>query len=202
MRGLHIRQHSGSKLGNTLRSRAPFVTLVLLVCVILSPLATRIPILPAALQACPHSAPPFETETAPVTLRTRRAPIPTTSFVERAGHLYYPTSLVTLVSLDPAPKELEFEFGDALRSTVFAETEEQETLHPITHLIKLAEEKWEGMVSSQSQTLEDAVVEYKRRYGRAPPRGFDAWFVLPLLRDPADECRQVRVRNQAQGAAH
>ena len=32
------------------------------------------------------------------------------------------------------------------------------------------------MLARQSTTLEEAVKEYERRYGRAPPRGFDEWF--------------------------
>ncbi|KAF3480554.1 uncharacterized protein GIQ15_05901 [Arthroderma uncinatum] len=32
------------------------------------------------------------------------------------------------------------------------------------------------MVSGQSKTLEAAVIEYERRYGRRPPPGFDVWY--------------------------
>ncbi|QRV99024.1 glycosyltransferase family 90 protein [Ceratobasidium sp. AG-Ba] len=39
-----------------------------------------------------------------------------------------------------------------------------------------AHRKHKGMVMRQSSTLADAVKEYQRRYGRAPPRGFDKWF--------------------------
>ncbi|GAA6038222.1 hypothetical protein JCM8097_005801 [Rhodosporidiobolus ruineniae] len=49
-------------------------------------------------------------------------------------------------------------------------------LHPIAHLIARAEEEWDDMLRRQSQTLEQAVAEYQRRYGRKPPAGFDAWW--------------------------
>jgi hypothetical protein len=53
--------------------------------------------------------------------------------------------------------------------------------HPIFELIKRAEEEWEGKLKRASETLEEAVAEYKRRYKRPPPKGFDDWCVLLLL---------------------
>lgn len=50
-------------------------------------------------------------------------------------------------------------------------------VHPISYLIKSAEKKWDVMLQQQSQTLGQAVFEYKRRYGRNPPLGFDHWCV-------------------------
>ena len=47
--------------------------------------------------------------------------------------------------------------------------------HPIPQLLKLGERRWEEMIGRQSRTLNEAVDEYTRRYGRAPPRGFDVW---------------------------
>ena len=32
------------------------------------------------------------------------------------------------------------------------------------------------LLAKQSKTLPEAVAEYKRRYGRDPPHGFDHWF--------------------------
>ena len=55
--------------------------------------------------------------------------------------------------------------------------------HPILELIKNAEDKWQKKLERASKTLEEAVVEYKRRYKRAPPKGFDDWYVSsPLSR--------------------
>ncbi|KAL0959266.1 hypothetical protein HGRIS_014536 [Hohenbuehelia grisea] len=48
--------------------------------------------------------------------------------------------------------------------------------HPISELIALAEASWEGKLDMASKTLEEAVAEYKRRYKRPPPRGFDKWW--------------------------
>ena len=39
-----------------------------------------------------------------------------------------------------------------------------------------AEEKFKHLLSRQSKTLKRAVAEYKRRYGRNPPKGFDQWW--------------------------
>ncbi|TEB27987.1 hypothetical protein FA13DRAFT_1736176 [Coprinellus micaceus] len=48
--------------------------------------------------------------------------------------------------------------------------------HPIYELIADAEKKWKEKVNRQSQTLEAAVEEYRRRYKRAPPKGFELWW--------------------------
>ena len=48
--------------------------------------------------------------------------------------------------------------------------------HPIPQLMAEAEEKFRHLLSRQSQTLEEAVAEYKKRYGRPPPLGFDEWW--------------------------
>jgi hypothetical protein len=49
--------------------------------------------------------------------------------------------------------------------------------HPIYDLLEKAKENWEGKLARASKTLGQAVNEYRRRYGRAPPRGFDRWWV-------------------------
>ncbi|BGP24738.1 glycosyltransferase family 90 protein [Rhodotorula toruloides] len=48
--------------------------------------------------------------------------------------------------------------------------------HPIHDLIGNATKQWEAKLARQSKTLEEAVREYKRRFGRRPPKGFDDWF--------------------------
>lgn len=47
--------------------------------------------------------------------------------------------------------------------------------HPIHDLITNATRTWEEKLARQSQTLEAAVAEYRRRHKRNPPRGFDDW---------------------------
>ena len=49
--------------------------------------------------------------------------------------------------------------------------------HPIFQLIRDAEAAWEAKCTRASKTLDEAVSEYKRRYRRAPPIGFDKWCV-------------------------
>ncbi|RDX45857.1 capsular associated protein [Lentinus brumalis] len=48
--------------------------------------------------------------------------------------------------------------------------------HPIPKLMADAEASYRQLLSRQSQTLEEAVREYERRYRRKPPRGFDDWW--------------------------
>lgn len=47
--------------------------------------------------------------------------------------------------------------------------------HPIHALIQNASYNWDSLVARQSKSLPEAVVEYKRRYNRNPPKGFDDW---------------------------
>ena len=49
-------------------------------------------------------------------------------------------------------------------------------MHPIPKLMAEAQAKFKKMITGQSKTLAGAVQEYKRRYGRNPPKGFDEWF--------------------------
>lgn len=51
--------------------------------------------------------------------------------------------------------------------------------HPIHVLIDRAQRRWKEKVERQSRTLSEAVREYKQRYRRNPPKGFDDWWVTP-----------------------
>jgi hypothetical protein len=48
--------------------------------------------------------------------------------------------------------------------------------HPIFDLVARARAQWEAKLSRASKTLPQAVDEYRRRYHRAPPRGFERWW--------------------------
>ncbi|TDL15137.1 glycosyltransferase family 90 protein [Rickenella mellea] len=48
--------------------------------------------------------------------------------------------------------------------------------HPIPVLMAEAEERYRNLLATQSKTLVEAVNEYRRRYGREPPRGFGDWW--------------------------
>jgi hypothetical protein len=50
------------------------------------------------------------------------------------------------------------------------------TEHPIPKLMEEAETSFRQLLSKQSRTLRAAVNEYKRRYKRDPPKGFDKWW--------------------------
>lgn len=55
--------------------------------------------------------------------------------------------------------------------------------HPIQVLIERAEQRWKEKNARQSRTLQEAVREYKSRYRRNPPKGFDDWCVQTLDSD-------------------
>jgi Glycosyl transferase family 90 len=55
--------------------------------------------------------------------------------------------------------------------------------HPIYHLHEEAKFKFEETQQRQSRSLPEAITEYRRRYGRAPPRGFDRWYEWTLEND-------------------
>jgi hypothetical protein len=48
--------------------------------------------------------------------------------------------------------------------------------HPIWQLIKDAEQDFESTLERQSKSLDEAVIEYRRRYGIPPPPNFDKWY--------------------------
>jgi hypothetical protein len=47
--------------------------------------------------------------------------------------------------------------------------------HPIYELMSRAEQEWKDKLKRASKTLRDAADEYRRRYNRRPPKGFDLW---------------------------
>jgi beta-1,2-xylosyltransferase len=62
-------------------------------------------------------------------------------------------------------------------TTALDVSEIKETLtNPILGLLRDGERKWQDMLGRQSKTLEEAVQEYKTRWGRNPPKGFDEWW--------------------------
>ena len=55
--------------------------------------------------------------------------------------------------------------------------------HPIPRLMEEAEEHFRKKLGSQSKTLKEVVAEYRRRYQRAPPKGFDEWWKFAQKHD-------------------
>ena len=51
-------------------------------------------------------------------------------------------------------------------------------LHPVDSIVRLAQSQFSLILARQSKTLEEATIEYARRYGRQPPPRFDEWFRL------------------------
>jgi hypothetical protein len=48
--------------------------------------------------------------------------------------------------------------------------------HPIWDLIEKSRADWDAKQARQSKTLEEAVNNYRGRYNRSPPKGFDKWW--------------------------
>jgi hypothetical protein len=55
--------------------------------------------------------------------------------------------------------------------------------HPIESLIIKAKQDFTTLIDRQSKTLEEAETEYRRRYSRDPPPGFDKWFAYAQSHD-------------------
>ena len=64
----------------------------------------------------------------------------------------------------------------SLLSLVKGDTKTVIKEHPIPKLMAAAEEQFRERLSRQSKTLAQAVKEYKKRFKRDPPRGFDDWW--------------------------
>lgn len=48
--------------------------------------------------------------------------------------------------------------------------------HPIEILVKDARRRYTHMVENQSKSLTEAIANYKKRYRREPPPGFEDWY--------------------------
>lgn len=61
-------------------------------------------------------------------------------------------------------------------TTTMSTTAPPLTEHPIPQLMAAAEDAYRAKLARQSTSLGEAVAEYRRRYGRDPPKGFDRWY--------------------------
>ncbi|KAK7409241.1 hypothetical protein QQX98_008551 [Neonectria punicea] len=55
--------------------------------------------------------------------------------------------------------------------------------HPIDKLIQDAEQTFNDLISKESKTIEEAAQAYRKRRGRHPPPGFDAWYKFAVDND-------------------
>ena len=65
-----------------------------------------------------------------------------------------------------------------LIGTVLAHAEAEPSIHPVQQMVDHGRAEFAKMVKSQSQSLDDAVAQYSRRYHRMPPPHFDKWFEI------------------------
>ncbi|KAJ6466788.1 glycosyl transferase family 90-domain-containing protein [Mycena sanguinolenta] len=70
-----------------------------------------------------------------------------------------------------------------------------EGIHPVYELIRRAEDAWKDKFRRASTTFPEAVAEYRTRYKRDPPRGFDDWWRYVQRHDVQlpDEYDQIHV---------
>lgn len=64
--------------------------------------------------------------------------------------------------------------------------------HPILQLIEKADKDWDELVGRQSKSLKQCAAEYRKRYKRNPPKGFDKWWKFAVknnivLKDEYDQ---------------
>ena len=57
------------------------------------------------------------------------------------------------------------------------------TKHPVEELIEQANQHFDRLLERQSQNYTAAHMEYQRRYGIEPPRGFEAWYQYAVSHD-------------------
>ncbi|WVR06467.1 hypothetical protein IAU60_003498 [Kwoniella sp. DSM 27419] len=91
----------------------------------------------------------------------------------RLRGLHPPTSNISSTASKPHHKHQHHTFSPTGHLVV---SSSDDAPHPIPVLLSLGEKRWEELLSRQSRTLEEAVREYTKRYGRRPPKGFDAWW--------------------------
>lgn len=56
-------------------------------------------------------------------------------------------------------------------------------IHPIDTLIAHAEDKFEAQLKKETKDVKSAAAAYRKRRGRHPPPGFDAWFTFAQERN-------------------
>ncbi|KAM0753101.1 hypothetical protein T439DRAFT_378824 [Meredithblackwellia eburnea MCA 4105] len=88
--------------------------------------------------------------------------------VHQSGHLFIHPS-----AIEHSAKDNEYRQSQPVYSV----------RHPIHDLIANATGLWEKKLARQSKTLEQAVKEYRKRYNRLPPKGFDHWFNFAQAND-------------------
>ena len=88
--------------------------------------------------------------------------------------------IFTIFLFRPAPNVTSSFYQRVEGSMLFSA---RHTEHPIPRLVRHYTEKFEAMLSRQSRTLESAIEEYRRRYHRKPPQGFDKWFAYARARN-------------------
>ncbi|PVI07876.1 glycosyltransferase family 90 protein [Periconia macrospinosa] len=67
-------------------------------------------------------------------------------------------------------------YGTNPTSENSAEQFDQGERHPVERLMDHAQKHFEALMNDEAHTLADAAKNYRKRRGRHPPPGFDAWF--------------------------
>jgi hypothetical protein len=84
--------------------------------------------------------------------------------------------MLSLISHTPLSERIPFIPGEIWTEKGPTSTPVKDPRHPIEILITKAQTDFTQLIEGQSKVLEDAEAEYRRRYSRDPPPGFDKWF--------------------------
>ena len=88
--------------------------------------------------------------------------------------------MLSIISHTPLNGRVPFIPGEIWTEKGPASAPVNDPRHPIEMLIIKAQTDFQKLIGRQSKVLEDAEAEYRRRYGREPPPGFDKWFSYAL----------------------
>lgn len=88
--------------------------------------------------------------------------------------VFFLVILFQLVRFIPAS----YIIDSSARFRAYFQSKPRTLTHPIPKLIANAEANYRRLLARQSQSLRNAVAEYRRRYKRDPPKGFDEWYAF------------------------
>ncbi|KAF5350516.1 hypothetical protein D9756_008536 [Leucocoprinus leucothites] len=90
-----------------------------------------------------------------------------------SGHNTHPD-----IKLEPVGNKFKLDALSKAAGGIFGSAKGVVTKHPIPGLMDNAEDQYRIKLRKQSKTLKDAVEEYRKRYNRSPPKGFDEWWAF------------------------
>ncbi|KAH7115830.1 hypothetical protein B0J11DRAFT_111677 [Dendryphion nanum] len=91
--------------------------------------------------------------------------------------------LLSLVQHPPFYGKVAFLPGEVWTQNPVTSSPKPSLRHPIEELVLKAQIDFTHLVERQSKTLQEAELEYRKRYSRDPPPGFEKWFDFARLKE-------------------